>query len=120
MNAVFMIFLAVILAVIGQIFVKFGLNSLMPIDFSSGLFSTYLRIFLTPLVLIGSFVYFLSIFFWIYSLTKVDLSFAYPFLALSYVLIAVASLVFLNERISLLRWIGIFVICFGVYLVSRS
>lgn len=120
MKAISMIFIAVILAVIGQIFVKLGLNSLEPIDFSSGLIQTYSRIFLTPFVLVGSFVYFLSIFFWIYSLTKVDLSFAFPFLALSYVLIAVASLVFLGEEISMLRWLGMIIICFGVYLVSKS
>lgn len=120
MSVVITLFIAVALAVSGQMFVKKGLNLLAPIDFSSGFVATYARIFLSPYVLVGSFLYFLSVFFWIYALTKVDLSFAFPFLALSYVLITIAAFAFLGERISLLRWIGVAVICIGVFLVSKS
>jgi drug/metabolite transporter (DMT)-like permease len=120
MSVVITLFIAVALAVSGQMFVKKGLNLLAPIDFSSGLLATYARIFLSSYVLVGSFLYFLSVFFLIYALTKVDLSFAFPFLALSYVLITIAAFAFLGERISLLRWIGVAVICIGVFLVSKS
>jgi drug/metabolite transporter (DMT)-like permease len=120
MSVIITLFIAVVLAVSGQIFVKQGLNMLAPIDFASGLLATYARIFFTPYVLVGSFLYFASVFFWIYALTKVELSFAFPFLALSYVLITIAAFLFLGERISPLRWIGVLVICIGIFLVSRS
>lgn len=120
MSVVLIILIAVLLAVIGQIFVKRGLNLLGTIDFSSGLFITYVKIFLSPLVLIGSIIYTISIFFWIYSLSKVDLSFAFPFLSFSYVLIILVSWLILGENIPLLRWIGVLVICVGVFLISRS
>ena len=120
MPVIILILTAIFLAVIGQILVKKGLNSLGHIDFSSGLFRNYVKIFLSPAVLIGTFLYISSAFFWIYSLTKVDLSFAFPFLSLSYVLIILASWLLLGENIPLLRWIGVIVICIGVFLISRS
>ncbi len=55
-----------------------------------------------------------------YTLMKVDLSFAYPFVALSYVIIIITAWLFLGENISLLRLVGVLVICLGVFLISRS
>jgi multidrug transporter EmrE-like cation transporter len=53
-------------------------------------------------------------------LSRVHLSFAYPILALGYVLTALCSWYLFNEAISPTRWAGIIVICVGVVLVSRS
>lgn len=120
MPVLVLILAAIFLAVIGQILVKKGLNSFGQIDFSSGLIRNFVRIYLSPMVLIGTFIYLSSAFFWIYALTKVDLSFAFPFLSLSYVLIILASWLLLGESIPLLRWIGVIVICIGVFLVSKT
>jgi drug/metabolite transporter (DMT)-like permease len=106
--------------VVGQLMVKKGLNLLGAIDFSQGKMYSYFKIFASPFVILGSLSYAISIFFWLYALTRVDLSFAYPFLALSYVLIILASWLFLDESIPATRWIGILVICLGVFLVSRA
>ena len=118
--AIFYILLSVFIVVLGQLLIKKGLNRLGIVSFSSNVIRTYLRIFLSPYVISGIVTYILSMFLWLYSLTKVDLSFAYPFLALSYALILVFSRIFLHERISPLRIIGVFVICLGVLVVSRS
>ena len=47
-----------------------------------------------------------------------DLSYIYPFTGLSFVLAALVSYFFLGEAVSINRWIGVAVICLGVYLVS--
>ena len=120
MSSVPFILIAVLLAVIGQLLVKRGLNLLGPIDFSAGLIFTYVTIFTSPLVIIGTLSYTSSIFFWLYALTRVDLSFAYPFLALSYVLVILASWLILGEHIPVLRWIGVFIIALGVLVVAKS
>ena len=114
------ILIAVTVGVSGQLMVKKGINVLGSLDFSSRLFHTYTKIFLSPVVLLGSITYAASVFFWVYALTKVDLSFAYPFLGLSYVLILLCSWVFLGEYIPLIRWVGVLVICLGVFLVAKS
>lgn len=119
-EAVIAIIIAIIVGVGGQILIKNALNSIEKLDFSTGAASTYIRIFSEPYVMIGAATYIISIFFWIYGLSKVDLSYAYPFLALSYVLILVGSWYFLGESISMLRIIGVLIICAGVLIVARS
>ncbi|MFX0203081.1 MAG: EamA family transporter [Candidatus Hodarchaeota archaeon] len=114
------ILIAVTTGVVGQLLIKRGLNSLGYLDFSINFISSYLKIFFSPYVFLGCIIYFLAMCFWLYALSKVDLSFAYPFVALSYVLILVVSWGFLGESISLIRWSGVLIICFGVLLVSRS
>lgn len=57
---------------------------------------------------------------WILAITRAQLSFLYPFMALSFVLVALFSLIIFKEDVTLLRWAGIVVICVGVFLVSRS
>jgi len=117
---IFYILTTVVISVIGQVFIKKGLDLTGKIDLSSGVVSGYLRIFQNPLTLLGSFIYLAATLFWLYILSKVDLSFAYPFLALSYVLIIIASRLFLGESISSMRWAGVIVICLGVFLISKS
>ncbi|MBA7681563.1 EamA family transporter [bacterium] len=120
MSKIPFIVIAVIIGVVGQLLIKYGLNKLGQIDFSESLIVSYGKIFLSPFVISGSLVYFLSGFIWLYALSKVNLSFAYPFLALSYILILLASQWFLGENVSFLRWIGVLVICLGVFLVAKS
>ncbi len=57
---------------------------------------------------------------WILAVSKAELSHIYPFMALSYVLVALFSLLIFKEDVNALRWVGIMVICVGVFFVSRS
>ncbi|MEO6876504.1 MAG: EamA family transporter [Opitutaceae bacterium] len=57
---------------------------------------------------------------WLAVLSKVDLSVAMPLTSCSYIFVAFASVLFLHERISPLRWAGILLIFGGVYIVTRS
>ena len=62
----------------------------------------------------------ISILLWLQVLSKVEVSFAYPFNGIGYALTAVACHYLFGESLSIMRVCGILVICFGVYLVSRS
>jgi drug/metabolite transporter (DMT)-like permease len=57
---------------------------------------------------------------WSTLLSKIDLSVAVPVASFSYIGVPLVSMVFLQERISLVRWFGIFFILAGVILVSLS
>ena len=57
---------------------------------------------------------------WILAVSKAQLSYIYPFMALSYVLVVLFSLLIFKEHVTAVRWVGILVICLGVFLVSRS
>lgn len=100
----------------GQLMLKHGLNTL---DQPSISFS-YLFKALSNTFIIGSVVLMLvAALSWVFALSKGQLSSLYPFMGLSYVLIAVFGVLFLKESLSLLSWLGIFFISGGVYLVMR-
>jgi multidrug transporter EmrE-like cation transporter len=64
--------------------------------------------------------YALSILLWMSVLSKVEVSYAYPFLSVGYVVSAIAGYALFNENLSPVRIAGIIVICIGVILISRS
>lgn len=64
--------------------------------------------------------YAVSIVLWMVVLSRVEVSFAYPFLSVGYVVAAAAGYYLFGESLSATRIAGILVICLGVYLISRS
>ena len=53
-------------------------------------------------------------------LTWADYSYVQPATSLSYLSISILSYLLLGETISPLRWLGVAVICLGVFLVGRT
>lgn len=64
--------------------------------------------------------YVVSIGLWLVVLSKVDVSYAYPFLSIGYILSAVVGYYAFNEAVTITRIIGIVIICIGVIVISRS
>ena len=120
MLTAFSIAMSILAVVAGQVLIKKGLIGLGSIDYTSGVLSAYIKMFLCPLVIGGVLLYGAGVIFWLYVLSKLDLSYAYPFLALTYVLMAFCSAIFFHEHISLTRWLGIATICVGIFLITRS
>jgi multidrug transporter EmrE-like cation transporter len=116
-----LILLSVASGVGGQLALKMGVTrgDVAAAD-AGGIVTTLLLAFRSPMVWLGLALYGLGALAWILVLTRMDLSLAYPFLALNFVLIAVVSRLFLGETIPAMRWAGIAVICFGIVLIARS
>ena len=57
---------------------------------------------------------------WLLALRKVDISYAYPFIALGFVLVLGLSSWFLDERLNAARLLGVALIVGGVFCVARS
>jgi len=55
---------------------------------------------------------------WLLVLSKVDLNFAYSIDSMRYIFITFASLIFLKERVGVIRWFGIVSIVFGILMVT--
>jgi drug/metabolite transporter (DMT)-like permease len=120
---IFMILLSVGLAAIAQLALKHGMNrvndDLAPATFS--LNGASLRALLAePFVWGGLFLFGLSALVWLVVLSRASLSFAYPFAALTYVLILVFDRFALDETVPPLRWAGVAFIATGIFLVSRT
>lgn len=82
--------------------------------------SFFLQAMQTPWVVIGVLMYALSAVTWLLVLARSDLSFAYPFVSLAFVLTAVYGYVALGEPMGLARIGGVGLIVGGVLLVARS
>jgi drug/metabolite transporter (DMT)-like permease len=73
-----------------------------------------------PLLLIGLVIYAASTFLWLISLSKADLSFAYPFLSLTYFVVLLGGAVLFAEQITVARVAGFIVVIIGLLIVARS
>jgi len=73
-----------------------------------------------PFVLGGFALIFSGSIFWLSVISQVPLSYAYPMLSTSYILVVGASWLVLGEQITWLRLAGVLVIMAGVSLVARS
>lgn len=79
-----------------------------------------IRVVLNPWVFSGLSCYAISIVLWMYVLSKVQVSFAYPFLSVGYVIVVGAAYLFFREPVSVMKLVGIALICAGVVLVARG
>jgi drug/metabolite transporter (DMT)-like permease len=119
--AIAYILVSVVLGAMGQILLKKGMGGMGPLTLSADQLGSILwRIVTSPYVVIGLGIYVCGTLFWLMALSRVDLSYAYPFASLGYVVMLVASWQLFNENISPLRLAGTLMVCLGVFLISRS
>jgi multidrug transporter EmrE-like cation transporter len=79
-----------------------------------------LRLLLNPWILSALAAAFLAALTWMAALAKLDLSHAYPFVGLSFVLVALASAWLLHEPLTGLKIAGVALICLGVAIGSQG
>lgn len=70
--------------------------------------------------LLGIACYAVSVVVWIFGLSRVPVSVAYPLLSVGYIVNAIAAHYLLGEAVTATRWLGIGFIIMGVWLVARS
>ncbi len=122
MKTFIVLFVAICAQTLGDVFLTKGMkaigevNTLNPAE----LFHIGAQVFTNPFIWLGIFT--LAIFFGLYliALSWADLSFVLPVTAFGYVLNAFMSWQLLGEHVSPVRWIGTFIICLGVAVVSRT
>lgn len=117
-SAGFLLF-AIVLAATGQLMLKHGMQLATDRAHSSG-GSLVVAAATSPLVIGGLGVFFVSAMAWLATLSRVPLSVAYPFNALSYLIILTASAVLLHEKTTPLTWIGSLVVITGLLIVVFS
>ena len=115
------IIFGVLLNALAQLVLKQGMRNIGYFDFR---FENFGRIFtavaVNPYILTGLGCYVLSVAVWLLVLSRVDVSFAYPLLSIGYIVTTVAAWYLFNEPVYISRWAGIIVICFGVWLITRT
>jgi drug/metabolite transporter (DMT)-like permease len=116
-----MILVSVTLAAVAQLTLKHGMNEVRHEFGPVGANVASLKAVATTLaVWVGLILFGLSALVWLAVLSRASLSFAYPFAALTYVLIVLFDRFALDESVPALRWGGVALIVAGIVLVSRT
>lgn len=119
--AIVYILVSVVASTIGQLLLKKGMINVGSITLTvNQILPTTWKMATNPYVFVGLLIYGAGTIFWLAALSQVDLSYAYPFASLSYVVMLVASWMMFNEQITLTRIIGTVVIGIGVLLIYRN
>lgn len=108
--AIGLVFLAGIVGSFGPIYLKKG-STLINIRRPQTIYKN------KPL-LIGIFFYGLSTIIFLIALNGGNLSVLYPLAGTTYIWVCIFSIKLLNEKMTLLKWLGAFIIILGVVLIS--
>jgi len=114
MRLFWMIVISVFLGVIGQLCLKKGM-----IGYDGNFLGVIPHMLTSPIIILGFLGYFISSLIWLLILSRVELSYAYPMISLGYIFVVFFSWFLFKEPVSLLRWLGVILICVGVSLVAR-
>ena len=107
--------IACLLTVTGEVLLKLGVDNVGGFGFN---IESIFRTFTNWQVVLGFAFVFGGSLFWLAVISKVDLSFAYPLLALNYLIIMIPSRFLLNEAITPTRIAGAIIIVIGVIVIT--
>lgn len=107
--------------VYGQLILKQQMAGLPPLPSGFAAFPELVRLILTrPLIFSGLAAAFVASLFWMAAIQRFPLSYAYPFMSLTYVLVFGLAYFFFGDAMNASKIGGLFLICTGVALIARG
>lgn len=91
----------------------------LPSDFSDKLKFIF-SLLLNPWVISGIVSTFLAGVSWMLAMTKFDISYAFPFVSLNYIIILFAGIVIYHEPINLMKVVGSLIVVVGIVVLSKG
>lgn len=118
----FYILLTVTFAVASQIIIKWQMKYYSFENYSTILEKFYFasKLLINPYILLSIFLTLLSGLSWMIAMTKFDISYAYPYTSLGFVLILICSHYLFGEVLSVYKIIGVLCIVLGILILSRD
>jgi len=121
MYPLFIILGVVMLMVCGQILFKegvkkLGLKEITVLSVTRNFFLVISR----PFIFSGFVIFGFSFLMWLVALSRFDLSYAVPLLSTSYIFVLIFSKLVYKEKVGKMRWLGVAIICAGVWLITLS
>jgi len=113
--------LTIAFTVYGQMVIKWQVNQAGEFPPDTGEKILFIiKLLLTPWVISSFAAAFIASMFWMAAMTQFDISFAYPFMSLSYVIVMVLSVLLIGEKITMYKVVGTLVIIAGLFIVTRE
>ncbi|MDQ0202594.1 EamA family transporter [Pectinatus haikarae] len=116
-----MILIGVMLNAAAQLFLKKGMLVIGKVQISfDSIIVALPKICLNYHIWSGLTCYVISVLVWLVVLSRVEVSYAYPFLSIGYIVTAFIGYYFLGESMNLYKISGIIVICLGILLLYKA
>lgn len=117
LNPYFQIFIGALCTTAGEVLFKKGANA----SHAGSGWMDFIGV--TPLASgwtwLGVIVYIISLVSWLHVLRFLPLSIAFPLINAVHILIPIGSLIFLHEKVSLGRWVGIVITLCGILMLIK-
>jgi drug/metabolite transporter (DMT)-like permease len=120
MKPILLLLLSTVSASLGQVLFKKGVMTTGEVTLKGSVIGELLRLFFHPAVFSGLILYLIGTVLWLIALSKTTLNFAYPFTALTFVLVMLSSKAIFLESIPPLRYFGVVLIILGVLVCSLA
>lgn len=114
-----LVFASVSLSAVAQTAFKIGVGRAQT-TIDTALWFKAMALVFSPMVLLGLALYGVGTVLWLFALRQLDLSLAYPFVAMSFVMVAGSGMLFLGEPIQPTRLIGLGLIVLGLLIMARG
>ena len=117
-----LILLSVTLSATAQITLKLGMSSpfIQQAIASDSVFSIFSSILTNWFVMGGLTLYFASAAVWLFVLAKVEVSFAYPFVGLGFILTMLLAYLINGEALSVAKIVGTLCIAIGIAFIAQG
>lgn len=117
------IFFSVSLSALAQIALKIGMTApgvRRALDQSDQLAKLFVTVFSSPYILVGFLMYITGAVLWLFVLSKLDVSLAYPYIGIGFIITMVVGTMFLGEALSMSRFVGTLLVVAGITLISSQ
>lgn len=113
------VFASVCLSAIAQMAFKYGVSRVVVAEESS-LILIAMSFLFSPFVILGLGLYGVGTILWLFALKQMDLSLAYPFVGMSFIMVFALGVFILGEPFNTQRLIGTGIIIIGLLFLARA
>lgn len=116
-----LIFISVTISAVAQVTLKHGMSSpAVQQGLTGNWLATAFAVATNLYVWLGLMLYALGAVLWLGVLAKIDVSIAYPFVGLGFILTALFGVFLLGESFSVIRFVGTCLVVLGIILVTHQ
>lgn len=121
MNNFILILIGVLLNAVAQLLLRKGMMLIGNVQVSlESILALFPKLIINIYIWGGLLGYAISVIVWLIVLSRLEVSYAYPFLSIGYIVTAVIGYYFLGESMSIYKISGIAVICAGIVLLYKA
>lgn len=115
------LFLSILFALYSQIIIKWQVNNAgnLPLDIF-GKIQFLFTLLLNPWVMSAIIATFAAGVSWIIAMSKFELSYAYPFVSITYIFMMLAGIILFNETLTATKIIGTVLIMLGIIILFKN